>query len=44
MLTEGTLERLKDNKPFDSMSHGEFINHLLDVYEESDASARVVNA
>lgn len=35
MLQEGTLERLKEQKPFESMSHNEFIGHLLDHYERS---------
>ena len=28
-----TLERLQELKPFESISHDEFLNHLADEYE-----------
>lgn len=33
-VERSTLERLAGAKPFDSMSHDEFINHLLDEQHE----------
>lgn len=31
-----THERLLDAKPFESMSNGEMVSHILDVYEDTD--------
>lgn len=31
-----TIERFKEAKPHDSLSHDAFINLLLDAYEEGD--------
>lgn len=33
-LRESDKERLKRARPYDSMSWGEFINELVDTYEE----------
>lgn len=34
-----TLERLNETKPYESLSHNDFIDLLLDMYESSNPQA-----
>lgn len=33
-VKRGTLDRMKELEPFESLSHDEFLNLLMDMYEE----------